>query len=108
LWLREQFFADFSDARFASLLARMARRPLKSSARFEPYLAGDRMSLQQRQAAITGLSLSTTREQILSAAIESIAAAGAARVHLLKSVNGPIGRRVILSGGVVNGLRDIL
>ena len=76
-WLREQFFSDLSDARFDALLARLAHGPAKSSVRFEPYLAGDRMSLQQRQAAITGLSLSTTREQILSAAIESIAAAGA-------------------------------
>ena len=107
-WVREQFFADFPDAKFAALMRKLAEQPLKSSVRFDPYLAGDRMSIEQRQATISGLSLSTNREQILSAVIESIAMASAERVDLLRKVNGPMQRNVVLSGGVVEGLGDVL
>ncbi len=106
--MRDRFFADLSDANFAALLRKLARRPEKSTVRFDPYLAGDRMSIEQRQATLSGLTLSSSREQILSAVIESIASASANRIDLLRKTNGPMNRRVILSGGVVQGLRDVL
>ena len=39
--------------------------------------------------------------------MESIATASAERVQLLREVNGRIDRKVMLSGGVVEGLCDI-
>jgi sugar (pentulose or hexulose) kinase len=107
-WMREQFFKELSDAAFGHLMRKLAKKPLKSSIGFDPYFAGDRMSIEQRTATITGLSLSTNRQHILSAAIEAIAAASAARVDLLRKVNGPMNRNVILSGGVVESLGEIL
>jgi xylulokinase len=107
-WLRERLFADLSEQRFHALVKKLARRPIESSVRFEPYLAGDRMSIEQRSAAFTGLTLSTTREQMLSAAIEALAQASAARVELLQSVGRKIDRRVILTGGVSSALGGVL
>jgi xylulokinase len=109
-WLRERLFADLrDDRRFYALVKKLARRPIESSVRFEPYLAGDRMSLEQRHAAFTGLTLSTTREQMLSAAIEALARASAARVSLLESVGTKIDRRrVMLTGGLSQALGGVL
>jgi xylulokinase len=107
-WLRTRLFADLSEGKFHALTRRLARRPIESSVRFDPYLAGDRMSIEQREAAFTGLTLSTTREQMLSAAIEALAQASAARIELLESIGTKIDRRVIVSGGVTAGLGDVL
>jgi xylulokinase len=107
-WTRETFFREMTEAKFMRLLRRLARHPLQSSVQFDPYLAGDRMSIDQRQAALSGLTLSTTREQFASSIVESIAAASAERIKLLREVNGTMQRKVMLSGGVVEGLGDIL
>ena len=107
-WLREQFFRDLSRSQFQSLLRKLARRPIETTARFEPYLAGDRMSIDQRRAAFEGLTLATTREEMLSAAIESIAAASAARVELLCSTGVKLRRDVLVTGGVTEAMGELL
>src|SRR6185295_7686088 len=104
----EQLFRDLTDRAFATLMRKLARIRLKTSVRFDPYLAGDRMSIEQRRAALTGLTLATTREEILAAVIDAIGAASAQRLELLQRVNGTIGRRVIVSGGVVEATGGLL
>ena len=79
-----------------------------SSVRFDPYLAGDRMSIEQRHAAFIGLALSTTREEMLSAAIEALAQASAVRIALLESLGTKISRRVLVTGGASRGLGAVL
>jgi hypothetical protein len=66
------------------------------------------MSIEQRQAAFTGLTLATTREQILSAVIEALAAASAARIELLRTRRARIDHLVLVSGGVSDGLGRLL
>jgi xylulokinase len=66
---------------------------------FEPYLAGDRMSIDQKQGAFTGLTLGTTREDLLAAILESLAQTSAARVTLLRQLKLRIRREVIVTGG---------
>jgi hypothetical protein len=66
------------------------------------------MSIEQRRGAFTGLTLATTREQMLSAAVEAIAAASAARIDLLRSTGVRMRRDVVVTGGVVDGLREVL
>jgi sugar (pentulose or hexulose) kinase len=66
---------------------------------FDPYLAGDRMTIEQKQAAFTGLTLATTREQMLAAMLESLASASAARLTLLQQTGAPIRRQVVVTGG---------
>ena len=53
--------------------------------RFEPYMAGERTSIEQRQGAFTGLTLASTRTQLLSAVIEGLTRASAERLPLLAS-----------------------
>ena len=107
-WVRDQLFCDGDKERFSKIVTELSRDPLKSPVRFENYLAGDRTSLEQRTASITGMTLATTRRQILSALIESLAESSAERLELLKQVNRTIGRNVIVSGGAAEGLGEIL
>jgi xylulokinase len=100
-WAREQFFADWTLERFRAEVRRLGRRrPAEAGAvRFEPYMAGDRASVEQRQAAFTGLTLATTREDLLRAVLESLIAASAERLPLLAATGTPIRRDVVVSGG---------
>jgi xylulokinase len=107
-WAHRQLFADLSENAFRRLMRQLAHDPIKSSVRFDPYLAGDRTSVEQRTAAFSGLTLSTTRQQMLGAIIESLASASAARIPLLRATGTPMRRDVILSGGLQGGLADVL
>jgi xylulokinase len=107
-WMKDQFFADLTAAAFYKLVDKLARSPLKTSVRFEPYLAGQRTSLEQRQGAFTGLTLATTRQHMLSAVIESLASASAARLPLLREQAPRARRNVLMSGGTASGLARLL
>ena len=63
--------------------------PVAEGVRFRPYLSGDRTTLNQPRGAFSGLTLATTREQLLSAVLEGLAAAGAARLPRLAAVGTP-------------------
>jgi sugar (pentulose or hexulose) kinase len=107
-WAQRELFSDLSAIKFNRLIQKLAAQPLISSARFDPYLAGDRTSVEQRSAAFTGLNLSTTRNHLLSAIIESLAAASAARLPLLESTRTRIHHNVLLSGGLAADLSKVL
>jgi xylulokinase len=108
IWAHQQLCSDLSTAEFEKLTCRLALHPAKSSVRFEPYLAGERVSIEQRTAAFTGMTLATKREHLLTAIIESLAATSAARLPLLKQTGTKIRRNVLLSGGVTGGLAGVL
>jgi len=97
-WLHRNLFADRSSRRFYELLNRLARNPIPTQARFEPYLAGDRMSIAQRQARITHLTLAATREQILQAALHAVARQTAQNLRRLRPFVDPQ-KPVIVVGG---------
>ena len=111
-WLRERLFRDLPRGRFDTLVRKLARRPIEDGGgggvTFDPHLAGDRMSIEQRRGAFSGLTLATTREAMLSAAIESLIAASAARVELFRSTGVKLRREVIVTGGVGRGLGELL
>jgi xylulokinase len=113
-WAKEQFFPEDDWPKFQKLVTTLARQGAHAQARsrknrqaqnpagtvkFAPYLAGDRMSIDQKQAAFTGLTLATTREQMLAAVLEALAEASAARVTLLKQIGTPIHKKVVVTGG---------
>jgi xylulokinase len=108
MWVRNQFFAEWPPRKFWKLTANLAANPLPGTVRFEPYLAGDRMSIEQRQGALSGLTLSTTRQEILSAVIESLAQASAARLPILRQGGVRIRRTVMASGGMDGALERVL
>jgi xylulokinase len=100
-WARAQFFPEIPVKDFPALFHRLSQQGAAAAGpvRFEPYLAGDRMSIAQRQGAFTGLTLATTREQMLAAILESLAQASAARLPLLEATGTKLLRTVAVSGG---------
>ncbi|MGA2229422.1 MAG: FGGY family carbohydrate kinase [Tepidisphaeraceae bacterium] len=98
-WMHREIFSDFSRDQFHKLTAELAAGGEKSSVQFEPYLAGERTSIEQRQASFSGLTLSATRRQMLAAAIDALAVASAKRLQLLAQVQPRFLPDVFISGG---------
>jgi xylulokinase len=108
-WVKENLFADVGWQQFKRLIARAARQVNAGGVVFDPYLGGDRASIEQPTAALRGLTLSTTRHDMLAAICDALARASAARIGLLKSVNRvKFHPRVFTSGGAVEVARDVL
>jgi xylulokinase len=103
-WVRREFFGDLTDAKFRALLS---QQPDAGSVRFDPYLAGDRMGMLPRTANFTGLTLATSRRQMLSAVIESLGADSRTRIELLRQVHRQLLPTVGVSGGGA-GLGEIM
>ncbi|HWP41485.1 MAG TPA: FGGY family carbohydrate kinase, partial [Tepidisphaeraceae bacterium] len=101
VWAWQQLFADLDQKRFYRLVQQLAARAdqARGSVEFEPYLAGDRCAVQQRRGAFTGLTLASTRRQLLAAIIDALARASARRLELLRATGTRIGREVLVSGG---------
>ncbi len=82
VWAREQLFSDLSTDAFYKLVTKLARKPNQSPAAtpviFEPYLAGERTSIDQKYASFSNLKLATTRQDLLESIIDSLAKASAA------------------------------
>lgn len=106
-WLHAVLFAELSEEAFHALVQRTLRRPT-GAVDFAPYLAGDRMDIEQRQAAFANLLLGTTREDMLSAAIVSLARESGKRIALFKTVYGRISSEVRVTGGVGGALAQVL
>src|SRR5207253_1647384 len=51
LWARQQLFPDLSPARFSTLVNKLAKQRSRDTGgvTFEPYLAGERTSIEQRR-----------------------------------------------------------
>ncbi|HTB62842.1 MAG TPA: FGGY family carbohydrate kinase [Opitutales bacterium] len=100
-WARAQLFPEISIKNFPALLHRLSKQGAAAAGtvQFAPYLAGERMNIDQKQGAFTGLTLATTREQMLAAIIESLAQASAARLPLLEGTGTKLLRTVAVSGG---------
>jgi xylulokinase len=110
-WTATQIFRDLPKPAFWKLVSRLARggnAGSPGSVRFEPYLAGDRTSVEQKQGAFTGLTLSSTREQMLAAVIDALAEASAARLDLFRQLDIPMRKRIMLTGGAQDGLARLL
>jgi xylulokinase len=106
-WLHQTLFADLSQRRFYAMVRKALNAP-SSAVRFDPYLAGDRMSIEQKQGGYVGLTLASTREQMLQAALDALAKQSAERIPLFQQVYGPISRNVSVGGGVGEAISAIL
>jgi xylulokinase len=107
-WARQQFFRDLSDARYYALLSKLAQNSTPNSVTFDPYLAGERTSIEQKYASFANLTLATTREDLLRAIVNALASASAARLQLLKSRGIKIRSTVFTSGGAARALHKVL
>lgn len=98
-WMRDQFFKELSHKQFWKLLAktiteiesqeshRTQKQDNPPSARFLPLLAGDRTSLEEMQGEFSGLTLATTREDMLAAVIQALAIDNRRRLESLQAVH---------------------
>ncbi len=98
-WARRELFRDLSWPEFA----RKARRAARSGSRLEftADLGGDRMSIEQKTATLSGLTLASSRDDILAALLDGLSEASARRLEDL-AVN-PVRprRKVFVTGGVM-------
>ena len=94
-WVRREFFRDLSEDDFYKLTGSVRSEGVG----FQPYLAGERMAMEQPRAAFSGLKLATTRENMLAAVVGALSAASAARLELLAEVQPIFLPLVYVSGG---------
>jgi len=73
-WFWSQFCRDLSRETFYEELvpAALEAWPEDGEVTFAPYLTGDRQSLEKRTATWSGLTLGTTREEMLAAVLKSM------------------------------------
>jgi xylulokinase len=107
-WAHEQFFRDLSETQYYGLLKKLAPDCHTETVKFEPYLAGERTSIDQKYASFSNLTLSTTRENMLRAIADALAKASAARLTLLESRGIKIRPIVFTSGGAARALHQVL
>jgi xylulokinase len=88
-WAHRTLFADLSPEEYHRLVGEIGASPCPEGVRFRPYLSGDRTTLNQPRGAFAGLTLASTREHLLSALLEGLAAASAARLPRLAAVGTP-------------------
>ncbi len=123
-WAFENFFRDMKHKKFRELISKFAteaadhaRRPAAAGERagkksaashapspdsnapiFQPYLAGDRTSMEQHRGAFENLTLSTTREDMLRAIVHALVASSTARFQRLEKLH-PVQKTVYTMGG---------
>ena len=105
-WAKNTMYAEMDAKAFYRHLSKVAGKP--TPVRFAADLAGSRTSIEELSGEITGLRLGTTRDDILAALCESLAAASGARLGLLKKQYRQINTTVVVSGGVQSGLSKVL
>ena len=100
-WARDQFFREWSIEQFREEIFRLAKLGGKATGGvvFDPYMAGERTSIQQRRGAFTGLTLATTRENLLAAILEGLIKASAERLPILEATGTKLRPTVVVSGG---------
>jgi xylulokinase len=107
-WAKKQFFPDLSDKQYYALVSKLARNHNEPTVVFEPYLAGERTSIEQKKASFSNLTLATTRQDLLHSIIDALAKASGARLKLLQSHGVKIHPTVFISGGSAKSLHEIL
>lgn len=107
-WARRQFFIDLPEERYWKLVSKLAQPKRSTRVHFDNYLAGERTSMDQRTASFSGLTLSSTREDMLAALVDSLAVASAARLELLKQPGVNFRTEVVVAGGVGRRMSSVL
>jgi xylulokinase len=109
-WMYQNFFRDLPPKKFQKLLAELCLksgdRSLSGGVAFDPYLAGDRTSMDQRQAAFTGLTMADGRDQMLHAVVWALVQSSQARFNRLSQIQKP--RPTIFTMGGQSELGDAM
>jgi sugar (pentulose or hexulose) kinase len=103
-WAHRQFFRDVDEQTFyRDLIPRLLSENRKHLPRFHPYLTGDRYSLKFKTARFSGITLSTTREDLLLAVLYGVAHKVKEFLRLMED-KGIAGRTVNVTGGGAEAL----
>ena len=97
-WAKDMLYPHFDWPAFDEELRKAAHPGPPSPVHFDPRLAGDRAAVQQPTGAFTGLTLATTRDDLLRAVADALAADSAARLKRLVAQGVEINSQVIASG----------
>lgn len=105
-WLKDNLFADYSAGKFHQLVKRTGAELAQQNPRtatsgkvdFAPFLAGDRTAMQARSASFEHLTLATTRQDMLGAAITALTIASRQRFDRLAKIH-PIQTDIFTMGG---------
>jgi len=101
-WAHQTFFREMDAGQFHKVLgqsvARASRERSAAVLRFLPTLAGDRTSMDQTRGAIEGITLSTTREDILGSLAAGLIAESVKRYGRLSQVQR-VSATVFTTGG---------
>lgn len=100
-WARDQFFSEMPIEDFRKEVHRLSKAgpAAAGGVMFDPYMAGERTSIEQRTGGFSGITLATKRGHLLSAIIEGLIRASAARLPLLQATGTPPLETVAVSGG---------
>lgn len=101
-WFYKQFCRELSQEEFYShyLEHVLEKQSISSTVSFAPYLTGDRQSLTPKTGSWQGLTLSATREEMLSAMLRSMQSVLYNTVKLAKNTI-PLDKIIKISGGIV-------
>jgi sugar (pentulose or hexulose) kinase len=102
-WFRREFYREMKKIEFYEqyLPGFVTGRFRKTDVRFFPHLAGDRHSISQKKGAFHGITLESTREDLLAALLTGIFEP----IHLVLDIYGQkisLRKEVVLTGGMVN------
>lgn len=102
-WFYEQFVRDISrDEFYRTFVAKALDEHMDDDAvTFDPYLTGDRQSMEVKTGAWHGLTLATTREEMLAALLKSMARVLSATICQAKDIV-ELKSVIKLSGGLSN------
>jgi len=103
-WFREQFCLDISARQFFEVEFEEAAKLCTDASlavKFTPYLAGDRQSLEPKQASYTGLTLGATRRQMLAALLLAMHEPMLGVIGLCEKIM-PLGGVIKLTGGLLS------
>ncbi|MGC9258905.1 MAG: xylulokinase [Phycisphaerae bacterium] len=105
-WLKDNLFADYSTGKFHKLVKRTGanlaqqnpQTAIFGDVHFAPYLAGDRTAMEARAASFEHLTLASTRQDMLGAAITALTLASRQRFERLAQIH-PIQTEIFTMGG---------
>ena len=100
-WFREEFCRELSKKDFFRYFDEVLDRDEPGAVTFTPYLTGDRQSLRKKTAAIHGLTLGATRDQLLTAMMTSMQEVLYRTIQLAGEIV-PLDREVKITGGLVD------
>jgi xylulokinase len=98
-WAHRALFPDLTAPAFYRLARRLAGQDPAGKLRFRPYLAGDRMSIDQVEAGFDGVDLRTTREDLLRAILAALARWNGEGMTILTKGARPLPDVYVAGGG---------